>query len=66
MIGRVKWWSVEKGYGFIEYNDDENIFAYLEESDKNTNIIHENQEIEFIIEERDNIHFLKLLAQCEN
>ena len=35
MKGRVKWWSEEKGYGFIEYNDNENVFAHVESVDKN-------------------------------
>ena len=28
MIGRVKWFNNEKGYGFIEYNADEDIFVH--------------------------------------
>ena len=28
MKGRVKWWSEEQGYGFIEYNDLEDIFVH--------------------------------------
>ena len=35
MKGRVKWWSEEQGYGFIEYNDNENVFAHVESEDKN-------------------------------
>ena len=26
MKGRVKWWSNERGYGFIEYDESGNIF----------------------------------------
>ena len=28
MKGRVKWWSEEQGYGFIEYNGLEDIFIH--------------------------------------
>lgn len=63
MKGRVKWWSSERGYGFIEY-DNNNIFVHVESFDKN--IIKENQEIEFTIEEKENGRFLKLQNSFEN
>ena len=66
MKGRVKWWSEEQGYGFIEYNDNENIFAHVESVDKNNYRIIEDQEIEFILEEKENGTFLKLLTPIEN
>ena len=28
MTGRVKWFNNEKGYGFIEYKEDEDIFVH--------------------------------------
>ena len=28
MIGKIKWFNNEKGYGFIEYNDLEDIFVH--------------------------------------
>lgn len=28
MVGKVKWFNNEKGYGFIEYNKDEDIFIH--------------------------------------
>ena len=63
MKGRVKWWSNESGYGFIEYNNN-NVFVHVEKKDQN--IIHENQEIEFVIEEKENGKFLKLLTPLKN
>ena len=66
MKGRVKWWSEEQGYGFIEYNDNENVFAHVESEDKNSYRIIEDQEIEFILEEKENGTFLKILKTIEN
>ena len=66
MKGRVKWWSEEQGYGFIEYNDNENVFAHVESVDKNNYSIIEDQEIEFILEEKENGTFLKLLNTIKN
>ena len=28
MVGKVKWFNNETGYGFIEYNDQEDIFIH--------------------------------------
>ena len=28
MVGRVKWFNNEKGYGFIEYKDNEDVFIH--------------------------------------
>ena len=66
MKGRVKWWSEEQGYGFIEYNDNQNVFAHVESVDKNNYKIIEDQEIEFILEEKADGLFLQLLNPIEN
>lgn len=63
MKGRVKWWSNERGYGFIEY-DNNNIFVHVESTDKS--LIKEDQDIEFIIEEKESGKFLKILSLLEN
>ncbi len=64
MKGRVKWWSEERKYGFIEYNDNEDIFAHLEEDE--SSYIKENQEIEFTVEEKNNCTYLHILKVLEN
>ncbi len=28
MLGRVKWFNNEKGYGFVEYKDNEDVFIH--------------------------------------
>ena len=28
MVGRVKWFNNEKGYGFIEYQENEDVFVH--------------------------------------
>ncbi len=45
--GRVKWWSKEKGYGFIESLNNEDLFVHLENKEKES--IKENDLIEFEI-----------------
>lgn len=64
MKGRVKWWSNERGYGFIEYADNGDIFVHVENKEQNN--IQENQEIEFVIEEKESGRFLKLLKNLQN
>ncbi len=59
--GKVKWWSTEKGYGFIEYNEKENLFVHLDNTDKKVYSIKENEEIEFTIEEKNNCNYLRNL-----
>ena len=48
--GTVKWFSTEKGYGFIEYNDGEDLFVHftgIEREDFKT--LSEGQHISFIV-----------------
>lgn len=66
MKGRVKWWSNDRGYGFIEYNESESIFAHIEKEDKYSYQFEENQEIVFFLVEKENGVFLKLLQTLEN
>lgn len=64
MKGRVKWWSNEKGYGFIEYSESENVFVHVAEKDLYP--LKEEQEIEFNLEEKNNFIYLKILKLLEN
>lgn len=66
MKGRVKWWCKAEGYGFIEYDNDENVFVHLNNEDKKLYHIDENQKIEFSIDLVNNCIYLtdlKLLTE---
>lgn len=60
MKGRVKWWCNERGYGFIEDEEQENYFVHLEGEDKDTYLLKENEEIEFTLQQKSSGLFLKL------
>ena len=48
MRGRVKWFNNEKGYGFIEYKDNEDIFVhYSAISQEGYKSLSEGQYVEF-------------------
>ena len=48
MRGRVKWFNNEKGYGFIDYKDNEDIFVhYSAISQDGYKTLSENQLVEF-------------------
>ncbi|BAS28781.1 cold shock domain-containing protein [Limnochorda pilosa] len=52
MIGRVKWFSAEKGYGFIERDGGPDVFVhYSAIQDEGFRTLDEGQEVEFEIVE---------------
>ena len=51
MIGQVKWFNAKKGYGFIEY-EDEDIFVHISNVQADGfKTLREGQEVTFEIEE---------------
>ncbi len=52
MIGKVKWFNNEKGYGFIEYNDKEDIFVHYSAIEADGyKTLSENQYVDFTLVE---------------
>lgn len=52
MIGRVKWFSAEKGYGFIERDGGPDVFVhYSAIQEEGFRTLEEGQEVEFEIVE---------------
>lgn len=65
MIGRVKWWSFDKGYGFIECNEDDNIFVHVKDSEVLETNFKENEMITFELDETEKGIFLKKFHSLE-
>lgn len=56
MKGTVKWWSDEKGYGFISpENGSKDLFVHFSEiqTDSKFKTLHENDSVEFEVQQSD-------------
>ena len=52
MIGKVKWFSAEKGYGFLEREDGGDVFVHFSAiQDQGFKTLTEGQQVEFAIEQ---------------
>lgn len=53
-IGKVKWFNEKKGFGFIEQDDGADVFVHYSSIEGDGfRTLHENEEVEFELEERD-------------
>jgi CspA family cold shock protein len=45
--GKVKWFSTQKGYGFIEQDEGKDVFVHVNELASGVATLEENQTVEF-------------------
>ena len=53
MKGKVKWYDVVKGYGFIQTEDDKDIFIHRSGLEESHTRLETGETVEFEIEQRD-------------
>lgn len=49
--GKVKWFNTEKGYGFISYESNKEVFVHFKDVNGGIDAIKENDEVEFEVTE---------------
>jgi len=52
MKGKVKWYNLRKGYGFISGEDDEDVFVHNSDVPEGT-LLKEEDEVEYEVEKTD-------------
>lgn len=50
MIGKVKWYNIKQGYGFIKGEDGEDVFIHKSEIPFWTIFLNKGDQVEFLIE----------------
>ena len=49
--GKVKWFNLQKGYGFIEQEEGKDVFAHVTELAPGVSSLDEGQDVEFDVQE---------------